>query len=85
MPIEYELRLFLKRPIYCLTNNIVESLKVSLIKWLFDHIIYEINPPNADFDDVPFGGDESLIPRRRLYCINDNILFRLKNGLAVDV
>ena len=40
LPIEYEQRLFPKLPIYCLTNNIVEMLKVSLIKQSLDNRIY---------------------------------------------
>ena len=49
--------LFTKQPIDSLTNNIVERLKVILIKLSFDNIIYENNPRNDDFDDLPFDGD----------------------------
>ena len=43
LPIEYEQRLFTKRPMDSLTNNIVEKLKVSSIKRLLDNSIYKIN------------------------------------------
>ena len=67
--------LFTQQKIYCLTYNKVEMLKVSSIKWLLDNRRYESNPRNANFDDLPFDGDEILITRGRLFCINDNIVF----------
>ena len=76
LPIEYKQRLLSERPIYCLTNNKVERLKVCLIKQSLDNRIYDSNPRNADFDDLSFDGDERLIDRRQLYRINDNIIFR---------
>ena len=80
LPIEYKQRLPTKRPIDCLNDKIVESLKVNTIKILLDIRIYKSSPGNADFDDLPFDGDERLITRRQLYHINDNIIFRLVNG-----
>ena len=59
LPIEYEQRVSTKVTIDCLTNNRVEKLKVSLIEQLFDNVIYESNPQNVDFDDLPFNDDES--------------------------
>ena len=70
-----------KLPIYCLTYNKVESLKVSLIKLSFDNRIYKSNPRNADFDDLPFDGNEKLITRLLMYRVNDDIVFSLNNGL----
>ena len=76
--------MFTKLPIYRLTNNIVERPKVSSIERSLDNRIYERNPRNADFDaDLPFDGDESLIDIRRIYCINDNILFRQIDGSII--
>ena len=40
---------------------------------------------NADFDYLPFDGDERFIFRRRLYFINGIILERFHNGSIVDV
>ena len=47
--------------------------------------MYEGNPQNEDFDDSPFDGDETFITRRWIYCINDDIIERLNNGLIVGV
>ena len=80
LPIKYEQRLFKKQPIYCLTGNSVEILKISLIEWLICNIIYRINPWNANFDDISFDDEKRLIARRRLCHINDDIIFRLING-----
>ena len=76
---------FTKQPIYSLSINTVERLKVSLIKRLFDNWIYVSNPQNDDFDDFPFDGDKMLINRRKIYRINDDIVEMLNNGLIVDV
>ena len=81
--IEYEHRLFTKLPIDRLTGNIVERLKVSSIKWLFDNIIYKSYPLNDDYGDIYFGSDVSLITRLWLYCINCDIIFMLNNGLRI--
>ena len=40
LPIEHEQRFFTKQPMYCLTNIIIERLKVSMIKLLLDKGIY---------------------------------------------
>ena len=42
--------------------------------------IYESNPQNADFNDLMFDGDERLIDRRQLYCINNDNIVRFNNG-----
>ena len=52
---------------------------------MFDNKIYEINPGNADLDDLPFDGDERLIARQWIYPINDDIIFSLNNGSRIDV
>ena len=44
LPIEYKQRLFTKRPIDRLTDNILEGLKVSSTEGLLDNRIYESNP-----------------------------------------
>ena len=44
--------------------------------------MYENNPQNIDFDDLPFDGDERMITRRRINHINDDIIERLNNGLV---
>ena len=59
-----------------LTDNKVERLKVSLIKQTLDNRKYKCNPRNSDYYDLPFYGDTRLIPRRRLYRINDNVVFK---------
>ena len=85
LPIEYKQSLLTKLPIDCLTNNKVEELKNSSIKWLLYNIIYESNPQNADFGYLPFYGGERLIARWRLYHMNCDFLFRLINGLSLYV
>ena len=67
--------MFIERPIYRLTDNKVKGLKVGFIEQSLNNRRYEINPQNENFDDLPFDGDERLIARRQLYCINDNMLF----------
>ena len=47
--------------------------------------MYEINPQNDDFDDLPFDVDQSLITRKRIYRINDDIVNRLNNCLIFDI
>ena len=85
LPIEYEKTFFTKRSIYWLTDNIIERLKVILIRRSFDNRIHESNPRNSNFDELPFDGDERLITRRQIYCINDDIVFILKNGSRIDI
>ena len=77
--------MFKTQPIDSLTYNSVERFKVSLIKQLLGNRIYESNPQNSDFGDLPFDGDEILIARRRLYHINDDIAFKLFNDLSLYV
>ena len=62
--IEYKQRLYTKLPIDCLTDNIVERLKVSLIERSLNNRIYGTNPWNADLDYLPFHGNERLIARQ---------------------
>ena len=85
LPIAYEFFLFTEQPIDCLTDNTVERLKVGLIGQSLDDITYKINPQNDDFDDLPFDGNERFITIWRLYRMDDNIIFRLKNGSSFDV
>ena len=47
------------------------------------HKIFQLSSQNANYDDLPLDDDEMWIARRQLYCINDNILSRLINGLSV--
>ena len=74
---------FTKPPIDHLTDNSVERLKVSSAKRLLYNIIYKSNPRNANFDYLPFDGDERLIARRRLYHINDDFVSMFINGLSI--
>ena len=88
IPITYLLNMnifFTKRSIIVLTNNIVERLKISSMEVLFDKWIYKSNPINANFDYLPFDGDEIIITRRKIYHINDDIIERLNNSLIIDV
>ena len=47
--------------------------------------MYESNPLNDDFDDLPFGGDKRLIAGQQIYHVNGDIGFRLNNGSTVDI
>ena len=47
--------------------------------------MYESNPRNANFDGLPFEGNEMLITRQQIYSIKDDIIERLNNGSIVDV
>ena len=85
LPIEYEHMFFTKQPIDCLTNNIIERLKVSFIKISVDTRTHKSDPQNYDFDDLPFDGNERLIAEQQIYRINDDIVFRSKNGSSVYV
>ena len=60
-------------------------LKVSLIERSLYNIIYESNPRNDNFGDLRFDGDRSLITRRKIYHINNDIIFGLNNGSIVYV
>ena len=77
--------MFKTQPIDSLTYNSVERFKVSLIKQSLGNIIYESNPQNSDFGDLPFDSDEILIAKRWVYHINDDIVFNLFNGLSLYV
>ena len=77
--------MFTKWPIDSVTDNSAERLKVSLTKQLLDNRIYDSNPRNDNLNDLPFDGDESLINIWWLYRKNNNIIFRLINGLSVYV
>ena len=72
-------------PIDRLTDHIVERLKVIFIKGSFDNRIYESNPWNDYLSYLPFYRDERLITRQIIYCINDDVVFRLNNGSSVYV
>ena len=65
--------------------DIVERFNVSSTKLSFDNWIYVSNHLNANFDGLPFYGDQSLITGQQIYHINDNIIERLNNGLIVSV
>ena len=43
------------------------------------------NHQNAYFDELPFDYDQMLITRKWIYGINDNNVYRLKNGFIIDV
>ena len=45
----------------------------------------ESNPRNAYFGDLPFDGDERLIPGQIIYHINDDIVERLNNSSIIDL
>ena len=77
--------MFTKLPIDCLTNDMVDILKVSLIKKILDKWMYVINPWYYDLSDVPFDDDERLIAKRQIYRINNNSVERLNNGSIVDI
>ena len=77
--------MFTKIPIDHSTNNIVERLKVALIKLLFDNLIYVGHPQNTNFDYLPFDGDERFITIQWIYRINGDILEIFNNGSIVDV
>ena len=77
--------LFPKLPTDSLTNNIVESLKVSLIKKSFHNRIYENNPLNSNSNYLHCYGDQRFITRRLIYPINDYIVEMLNNGWIVEV
>ena len=47
--------------------------------------MYESDPRNADSNDLHFDNDETLIARRWIYRINDDILLSLSNGLIVNI
>ena len=46
--------------------------------------MFESNPQNSYFD-LPFNGNQGLITGQIIYYANDDIVFRLKNGLIVDI
>ena len=47
--------------------------------------MYVSNPQNTDFDYLPFDANKSLITGQWIYCINDDIVERLNNGLIFYV
>ena len=47
--------------------------------------MYASNHQNADFDDLPFYGDQRLITGRRIYHVNYDISVRLNNDFIVGV
>ena len=78
-------KLFTELPIYGITNNIRERLKVILTKRSFDNIMNGNNTQNSDFGYLPFDCDERLITIQWIYRINDDVLFMFNNGSSVDV
>ena len=74
-----------KWPIDSVTDNSAERLMVSLTEQSLDNRIYDSNPRNENLNDLPFDGDEGLINRWWIYRKNNNIIFRLINGLSVYV
>ena len=46
---------------------VVERLKVSSNKKLFDNWMYVSNPQNSNFDDLLFDGSEMLITRWQIF------------------
>ena len=60
-------------------------LMISSIERSLDNIIYESYPRHANFEDLPFDGDEGLIARQLIYGINSDIFFRLNNVFRVYV
>ena len=62
------------------TDNTVERLEVSLIKWSFDNWMYVSNPWNENFYYLPFNCDERLITRRQIYHVNYDIIEKAEQG-----
>ena len=74
-----------KLPIDCLTNNDLKRLTISSIKRLFDNLKCLSNSQNANFDCLTFDCGQSMIIIQQIYCIYDNIVERLNNGLIFKV
>ena len=47
--------------------------------------MYERNPRNADFIDLPFDDDQKLIAGQWIYRVNDDVAFRLNDGFIIDI
>ena len=47
--------------------------------------MHERNDWNADLIDLTFDGDQRLIAGRRIYCINNDTVFRFNSGLIFDI
>ena len=45
--------------------------------------MYVSNPQNANLCDLPFGGDQGLIPRLQIYHINDDVVEMLNNDYII--
>ena len=60
-------------------------MKVCLVEQSLDNRRHKINHWNDKFYHLPIDGGGSLVARRRLYSINDSIVFRYINGLSVYV
>ena len=43
------------------------------------------NHKSSDFDDLPFDGDKRLITRELIYCVNYDIVERLKSDSIIDI
>ena len=68
-----------------LNDDIIERLKVGLIKQLFDKWECGDNSRNDNFNDLPFDDYQRLITRQRIYHIHDNIVERLNNSSIIEV
>ena len=44
-----------------------------------------MNHQNSDFVYLPFDGDQRLMSRWKIYCVEDAIIFRFNNGSIVYV
>ena len=58
-------------------------MRVSSTEQYFDNRMYESYPQNDDFVALSFDGDQRLIYGRRIYCVNDDIVFSLNNGSII--
>ena len=45
--------------------------------------MYEINPVNENFVDLPFDYYQGLIYGKQIYCVYDDILLWTDNGLII--
>ena len=61
LPIEYEQFFLTKQTIDRFADNIEKFLNVRSIERQFDNRIYESNPQNDDFNNIPFDGSKRYI------------------------
>ena len=60
-------------------------MKVTSVELLYWKWMYVSNRQNNDFNDLLFDGDQSLITRQWIYCVNDGIVESLNSGLIIEV